>query len=598
MDCFYANRGIYAIIKLMFKEQFGYFRNFIKLVDFSPLYFGLSFITSVIYRLADIAQPIIAALIIDALTEQNAQKTFYYISFYGLAYLIYSAAFFLNWRVYSRSVTYYYTSLQEKLFKKLISVDNNFYHKINRGKLFNVVNSDLFCIGEMSDNLSEYIVSFMQIIGIVIISLNYNIFVTILMVISTIIASRMRTVHDRKFNYYWWRSMNITDKFSDFINQTLTGLQEIKVFNMLPKLHKHLDNIQKKYDKSYLSQRKHLTVRDNDTKYMVYIFRAAILAVCIIMMALGHMEIDILIMLYSYHGQIIDVVNKFTNVTIETRLYDASIKRVSTILNYKNSDKKEFGNLSLDHISGDIKFKNVSLTLNQHHILKDLNFRIKAHEFVAIVGYPGSGKTKLFDLILRINQPTHGKIFLDDIEINDFSREVYTSNVSVANQVPFIFNTSIRRNLDFVDTNTKHQIEACKTAGIHNFIETLPMGYNTIMRENGGNISGGQRQMISIARTLLTDAEVILLDDVSTSLDPDTAKLIPRLINKIHGERTIIMITKKPELMKIADRIIVLDHGKIADSGTHEKLLKRSSLYRSLQVIRSSEDMGGEGGLA
>ncbi|MBR2989308.1 ATP-binding cassette domain-containing protein, partial [Candidatus Saccharibacteria bacterium] len=142
-------------------------------------------------------------------------------------------------------------------------------------------------------------------------------------------------------------------------------------------------------------------------------------------------------------------------------------------------------------------------------------------------------------------------------------------------------------NLNLVDTDIKHQIKACKIAGIHDFIETLPMGYNTILRENGGNISGGQRQMISIARTILTDAEVLLLDDVTTSLDPDTAELVPNLIGRIRDKRTIIMITKKPDLMKLADHIIVLDQGKISDIGTHKSLLERSPLYRSLQALKS-----------
>ena len=198
----------------------------------------------------------------------------------------------------------------------------------------------------------------------------------------------------------------------------------------------------------------------------------------------------------------------------------------------------------------------------------------------------------LFNLILRLFEPTKGKITLDNINIFDFNKEVYSNNVSVVNQKPFIFNMSIRKNLDFVDTNISNQIDACKKAGIHEFIETLPQGYNTILRENGSNISGGQKQMISIARTILSEAEVLLLDDITTSLDPDTAKLVPRLINNLKKDHTIIMITKKPELMKEADRIIVLDKGRINDVGTHKQLIARNEIYQMLQSRKSPSRIG------
>ena len=197
----------------------------------------------------------------------------------------------------------------------------------------------------------------------------------------------------------------------------------------------------------------------------------------------------------------------------------------------------------------------------------------------------------LFNLLLRLKRPTKGKIYLDDINIEDFSKEIYTSSVAVANQTPFIFNTSIRNNLDFVDTDIKKQIEACKIAGIHKFIETLPQGYNTILRENASNVSGGQKQMISIARTVLTDAEIILLDDVTTSLDPDTAKLVPALLKRLEKDRTVLMITKKPELMQVADRIVVLNNGSIEAIGTHKKLMKTSKTYRDLQVHSSMKEV-------
>ena len=572
----------------MFKDQFNYLKTYFAIAEPNPWLFALNIFTAVLYKAANITRPFVAALIIKALTESDARMTYLYIAIYTGIYLFYRAMLFFNWRISTWNLIDVYDNIQDKIFNKLISVDHDFTQKVNRGKLLNVINSDLFEVGNINSNITEFFTATTQIVFIVIICLTNNVPVAIIMILSAISVSHIRTKHDKKFNFYWWKSQIENDKFSDFLNQVLNGLQEVKVFNMLPSLHKQLDRIQKRYDKAYTSQRRHRTIRDSDVKYSVYIFRAIILLVCVIFMATGHMELDIMVLLYSYHQQLIDTTFDLTDATTTLRLDKASVERIKSILNYKAGASVKIGNLNLDQISGSIKFKNVSLNINKHKVLKDLNFKIRPHEFVAIVGHPGAGKTKLFDLILRLISPTKGKITLDDININEFSREVFTSNVAVANQAPFIFNTSIRKNLSFVDPDIKHQIEACKTAGIHNFIETLPMGYNTILRENAGNISGGQRQMISIARTIVTDAEILLLDDITTSLDPDTAKLVPRLIDRIKNNRTVIMITKKPELMKSADRIIVLDKGKISDIGTHEKLLERNSIYRSLQAMRSS----------
>lgn len=575
----------------MLKELHCYIKKYFKIAELSPFLFAVNLITAVLYKGTMIARKFIAALIIKGLTDQNAEETWTYILIYAIVYAAHKISLYFNYRAYSWNVSYSYRAMQTKIFKKLISVDNEFTRKVDKGQLMNTINSDIIEIGEMNDEISEYITTFFQIGAIYVIVAIYSPLAGLILFVSSMCFTSIRTGMDRKFNHYWWKSQIQNDRYSNFLGQVVSGLQEVKTFNMIAPLKRRLDKIQAKYDKSYMAQRRHLTVRDNDVNASFYIFHAILFIFLIYLMAIGSIEVDILVLIVSYHEAIIGYTKDLTDASNEIRLTNAAMRRVSAILNYKPGEKLEFGNLETDHLDGDITFKNVSLSLNHHQILKNLNFKIKPHEFIAIVGYPGSGKTKLFDLLLRLNKPTKGKILLDGININDFSREVYTSNVAVANQVPFIFNTSIRRNLNFVDTDIKHQIEACKIAGIHDFIETLPQGYNTVLRENATNISGGQRQMISIARTILTDAEVLLLDDVTTALDPDTAKLVPRLINKLKDERTIVMITKKPELMKAADRIIVLDHGKISDIGTHDKLLERSKLYRSLQAIRSEERM-------
>ena len=305
----------------------------------------------------------------------------------------------------------------------------------------------------------------------------------------------------------------------------------------------------------------------------------------------GRLDISGLVLIISYHEYLVEYINDLIDSTSTIREVNTAVNRINDILNYDSKEIK-FGTIDTNDIYGMIELKNVSLKFKDKEVLHNINLKIDHNEVVAIVGEAGSGKTMIFNLLLRLFEPTKGKITLDNINIYDFSKEIYSNNVSVVNQKPFIFNMSIRKNLDFVDDNIEHQIEACKKAGIHEFIETLPNGYNTILRENGSNISGGQKQMISIARTILSDAEVLLLDDITTSLDPDTAKLVPKLINNLKKDHTIIMITKKPELMKEADRIVVLDNGKINDVGTHKQLIGRNEIYQMLQSRKSPSRIG------
>lgn len=217
---------------------------------------------------------------------------------------------------------------------------------------------------------------------------------------------------------------------------------------------------------------------------------------------------------------------------------------------------------------------------------------IEANSLTAIVGQSGTGKTSIINLLLRLYKPTSGEILIDGVNIFEYSKEVYKTNVSVVNQKPFIFNMSIRKNLGFVDANINHQIEACKRVGIHDFIVSLPQGYNTILRENANNISGGQKQLISLARTLLSKSEILLFDEITSSLDPDTASHIDEILNDLKRDHTILMITHKPELMKKADRIIVLHEGKIVGDGRHKELLKNNEHYQWLQARKSASKLG------
>ena len=575
----------------MIKEYYQFIKDYLNLAELKIKYVVINILSAFFYKGFSILLPLIGSLIIKYLTNGDAKMSYICLGAFLLTYILYNIALYINYKIYGYNMNFVYDKLTNKVLDKLVSVDNNFTRFISKGRLMNSINSDIIDVGDMNDRISELLMGVLQIIAVLVIVCFYNIYLSLLLILFSIIYIIVRNNSDRKINYYHNKVVVQDDKYSTLLTQIVSGLQEIKTFNMLPKLTNKLDVIQNKFIKFYGKKRDYYTIRDNDVKVITYIFRFLLYILLILLMTKDKIDVSVLVLIVSYHEYIVSYINDLIAATSTIREVNTAVNRINDILNYDSKEIK-FGIIDTKDIHGIIEFKNVNLEIKNNKILNNINLKIDHNEVVAIVGEAGSGKTMIFNLILRLIEPTKGKITLDNINIFDFNKAAYSNNVSVVNQKPFIFNMSIRKNLDFVDTNISNQIEACKKAGIHEFIETLPNGYNTILRENGSNISGGQKQMISIARTILSEAEVLLLDDITTSLDPDTAKLVPRLINNLKKDHTIIMITKKPELMKEADRIVVLDKGEINDVGTHKQLMARNEIYQMLQSRKSPSRIG------
>ena len=575
----------------MLREYYHFIKEYFLLVELKIKYVVIVIVSALFDKGFSLLIPFFGSLIISSLTSKNETMSYFYLFSLFITYILYDISLYINYKVYGFNVNFCYNQLTTKVLNKLVTVDHNFTSSISKGRLMNSINSDIIDIGDMNDRISELITGLIQIIALLVIVGFYNIYIAIIFILFSIIYIIVRNKADRKINFYYNKVVVQDDKYSTFLSQIVSGLQEIKTFSMISKLERKLSVIQKQFNKNYTLKRKYITLRDNDVKVISYTFHFFLYLLLLTLMIQGKIDISKLVLMIAYYESLINYINVFIESTSAIRETNTAVNRINTILNY-NSKEILFGTVDTDDVFGMIEFKNVSLKIKDTEILHNINLKINHNEVVAIVGEAGSGKTMMFNLLLRLFEPTKGKILLDNINIYDFSKEVYTSNVSVVNQKPFVFNMSIRRNLNFVDKNINHQIEACKKAGIHDFIETLPEGYNTILRENGSNVSGGQKQMISIARTILSDAEVLLFDDITTSLDPDTAKLVPKLIDNLKKDHTIIMITKKPELMKTADKIVVLDHGKINDIGTHKHLTQTNEIYQMLQSRKSPSKIG------
>ena len=240
----------------------------------------------------------------------------------------------------------------------------------------------------------------------------------------------------------------------------------------------------------------------------------------------------------------------------------------------------------------DIEFRNVNFGYDSRRVLNDVSFRIPEKTSTAIVGPSGSGKTTICSLIARFYDPDSGSVTLGGHDLREFTCDSLLSNISMVFQNVYLFNDTIRANICFgkPDATEDEMIEAAKKARCHDFITSLPNGYDTVVGEGGGTLSGGEKQRISIARAILKDAPIIILDEATASIDPENEHLIQHAISELTKGKTVITIAHRLATVRNADRILVVNDGRIAKSGTHEELIERNGIYKRFTDIREKAE--------
>ena len=236
----------------------------------------------------------------------------------------------------------------------------------------------------------------------------------------------------------------------------------------------------------------------------------------------------------------------------------------------------------------EIRFENVTFAYENTDVLRNVSFSIPSQSITALVGPSGSGKSTITRLIARFWDITGGRVLLDGLDIKEIDPEKLLARISIVFQDVYLFKDTIRNNIRVGKQDaTKEEIEwAAKQACCHEFIHKLPQGYDTPVGEGGCTLSGGEKQRISIARALLKDAPIVLLDEATASLDPENELHVQQAINALVQRKTVVIIAHRLKTIKGADQIIVLDSGQVREQGTHEVLLKKDGLYRRLWTLQ------------
>ena len=399
-------------------------------------------------------------------------------------------------------------------------------------------------------------------------------------IIPTLLSFMINPLAKQKEVSEYSRYFNILRDNSELFQETIELQQEISSFNQADKVKKNL------YKKMEESERIHLKVEVlpmlavGISSSLSYISLAVVLAVGI--QLLIHNEISLLYLIGYLIGAI--KVKELFDVSregmTEMSYIEPAIVRIKEI---KNAALQEGEDTELS--SYDIEFKNVSFAYNKDaKVLKDVSFTAKQGEVTALVGISGSGKTSVLRLISRLYDYDTGSILIDGKDIKNISTESLFKNVSIVFQDVTLFNTSIMENIRLGrESATDEEVkEAARLANCMDFIEKLPDGFNTLIGENGAELSGGERQRISIARAFLKDASVLILDEISASLDVDNEKKIQDSLNKLIKDKTVIIISHRLKSIENVNKIVVIDEGVVETSGNHDELIKDSKVYKNL----------------
>ncbi|MEW6001297.1 MAG: ABC transporter ATP-binding protein [Nitrospirota bacterium] len=268
----------------------------------------------------------------------------------------------------------------------------------------------------------------------------------------------------------------------------------------------------------------------------------------------------------------------------------ASFERISEI---ELKEQEKDGNLVIPHIKENVEFKNVSFTYPDvgYEALRDINLNIKKGEVIAIVGRSGVGKTTLVDLLPRFHDPTGGTIYLDGIDITKATLQSLRRQIGVVSQDVILFNDTARNNISFSKPEAQEDeiVGAAKAAFAHEFIIKFPQGYETVIGERGVRLSGGERQRLSIARAILKNPPILILDEATSSLDTESEMMVQKALYNLMENRTTFVIAHRLSTIRRATKIIFIDRGKIIESGTHEELIRTDGMYKKLYELQFSQ---------
>ncbi len=486
--------------------------------------------------------------------------------------------------------------IREKLFNALLLKSPIFYSKRVSGEITSRMNNDVGSVSYLaSDAFFDFFNAFLKILFsmMMLFYLSWKITLAVLVLIG--IQYVCVTIVMNFFKKYRKRTSEKWGRLLGFLQEVLSNIKIVMAFgNENYEASRHL-----KKTREYIKDSIKLGVTNRMFEVVATIFWHAFYVTIIVygirLLTDSEISLGILIAFIMLVRNLFEPIFELSGTMIFTISAFVSIDRIYEYIEYPDELHVAENPEPIDNTRGEIQFENVKFRYEKEKekiALNDVSFKIEDGESVAIVGPSGAGKSTIINLILRFYDPEEGCVRFNGKKITNLDVDEYRKNISIVFQDALLFNDTIMKNIIYADLDaTKEQVErACKDADILEFINELPLKFDTVIGERGLKLSGGQRQRLSIARALLKDPKILILDEATASIDSISENVIQEAIEKIMNDRTTIIIAHRLTTIVGVDRIIVMENGKVAETGTHSELLAKHGVYHKLWTTQMKEN--------
>lgn len=555
------------------------------------LLFGMLFLTLVI-TLLNLVFPSLQGKAIDAITLTDGKlsvdfdKLYTLLRWMGIVCVVNAIIFYFQYYMAAKLSQLTVRNLRRDLFRKITKLPISYIDSHNHGDIMSRMTNDVENVSNtISSSLASLFNAIITIVGVLVLMLYYSPIMTLVAIISVPLSLGFSTFVAKKTRKYFVQQQKTLGKLNGHVEEMVTGCRTVTAFT-------HEEEAIAQF-KEHSSELRDCAVKANifgsimgplmnvvgNLTYLLVAAAGGALALA------GNITVGTIQIFLSYSRQFTQPISQVAQLYTSIQTAIAGAERVFEIMDVPVENNEGSEKLDIDKVEGRIEFNDVHFSYKPGEpVLKGFDLKVEPGQKIAIVGATGSGKTTVVNLLMRFYDIDSGSILLDGKNIADIPKDDLRHTIAIVLQDTVLFQDTIRKNIAYGKQNaTKDQIEqAAAMANADAFIGRLPDGYQTMLAESGSNLSQGQRQLLSIARAVLADPKILILDEATSSVDTRTEMNIQKAMIALMKGRTSLIIAHRLSTIRDADKIIVVADGKICESGNHEELLEKKGQYYQL----------------